>query len=42
LVASCASAIAASKVLQQNQVDLLFLDIEMPVLKGADFFKNLK
>ncbi|MFT5619502.1 MAG: two-component system LytT family response regulator [Arenicella sp.] len=41
LVASCASAIEASKVLQQNQVDLLFLDIEMPVLKGTDFFKNL-
>jgi len=41
LVASCASAIEARKILQSEQIDLLFLDIEMPVLKGTDFFKNL-
>lgn len=41
IVASCPSAIEASKVLQEEQIDLLFLDIEMPVLKGTDFFKNL-
>ncbi len=41
LVATCASAIEASKVLQEETIDLLFLDIEMPVLKGTDFFKNL-
>lgn len=41
IVASCASAIAARKVLQTEQIDLLFLDIEMPVLKGTDFFRNL-
>ncbi|WP_233783285.1 LytR/AlgR family response regulator transcription factor [Flavivirga eckloniae] len=41
LVASCASAIEASKILQQEQIDLLFLDIEMPVLKGTDFFKSM-
>ncbi|WP_196894345.1 LytR/AlgR family response regulator transcription factor [Aureivirga marina] len=41
LVASCASAIEASKILQEKNIDLLFLDIEMPVLKGTDFFKNL-
>lgn len=41
LVASCSSAIEASKVLQENNIDLLFLDIEMPVLKGVDFYKNL-
>jgi DNA-binding LytR/AlgR family response regulator len=41
IVASCASAIEAHKVLQNETVDLLFLDIEMPVLKGTDFFKNL-
>ena len=41
IVASCASAIEAHKVLQKEKVDLLFLDIEMPVLKGTDFFKNL-
>ncbi|GAA4114798.1 LytTR family DNA-binding domain-containing protein [Aquimarina addita] len=41
LVASCESAIEASKVLKNEKIDLLFLDIEMPVLKGTDFFKNL-
>lgn len=41
LVASCASAIEASTILQQQTIDLLFLDIEMPVLKGTEFFKNL-
>jgi len=41
LVASCASAIEAHQLLKQHQVDLMFLDIEMPVLKGVDFFKNL-
>ncbi len=41
LVAACESAIAASKVLREHSVDLLFLDIEMPLLTGVDFFKNL-
>ena len=41
VVSSCASALEARKVLQENQIDLIFLDIEMPVLKGTDFFKNL-
>ncbi len=41
LIASCANAIEASKILQQQTVDLLFLDIEMPILKGTEFFRNL-
>lgn len=41
IVGSCASAIEASEVLKDQVVDLLFLDIEMPVLKGTDFYKNL-
>ncbi|WP_350286696.1 LytTR family DNA-binding domain-containing protein [uncultured Croceitalea sp.] len=41
LVASCSSALDATTVLSTGKVDLLFLDIEMPVLKGTDFFKNL-
>ncbi|MEM7484454.1 MAG: LytTR family DNA-binding domain-containing protein [Bacteroidota bacterium] len=41
LVASCASAIEASKILKTEKVDLLFLDIEMPILKGTEFFRNL-
>lgn len=41
IVALCASAIEASSILKKEIVDLLFLDIEMPVLKGTDFLKNL-
>ncbi|QCK16174.1 LytR/AlgR family response regulator transcription factor [Mangrovivirga cuniculi] len=41
LVASCKSAVEAHQVLQNEKIDLLFLDIEMPVLKGTDFYKNL-
>ncbi len=41
ILATCASAIEASAVLQKQHVDLIFLDIEMPVLKGTDFYKNL-
>jgi len=41
LVASCESAIEASQVLRTQEVDLLFLDIEMPILSGTDFFRNL-
>lgn len=41
LVASCESAIQASEILQNEPIDLLFLDIEMPILKGTDFLKNL-
>ena len=41
LVASCKSAIEANKVLKEHTIDLMFLDIEMPVLKGVDFLKNL-
>lgn len=41
VVASCASAIEAHKILQKEEIHLLFLDIEMPVLKGTDFLKNL-
>jgi DNA-binding LytR/AlgR family response regulator len=41
IVASCASAIEAYKVLETESVDLLLLDIEMPVLKGTDFYNSL-
>ncbi|GAB2780124.1 LytTR family DNA-binding domain-containing protein [Rhabdobacter roseus] len=41
VVDTCANALEARKVLQQTPVDLLFLDIEMPLMKGTDFFKNL-
>lgn len=41
VLASCRSAIEASKIINEQSIDLLFLDIEMPVLKGTAFYKNL-
>jgi DNA-binding LytR/AlgR family response regulator len=41
IIASCSSAIEAHKILQTEVIDLLFLDIEMPVLKGTDFLKTI-
>ncbi|CAL2082212.1 response regulator transcription factor [Tenacibaculum sp. 190524A02b] len=41
VIASCKSAIEASKVLNEHCIDLIFSDIEMPVLQGIDFYKNL-
>ncbi|MEM9302297.1 MAG: response regulator transcription factor [Pseudomonadota bacterium] len=41
IVASCANAIDASRILAAESVDLLFLDIEMPALKGTDFYRGL-
>jgi len=41
IVASCASAIEANTILKTQTIDLLFLDIEMPVIKGTEFLKNL-
>lgn len=42
LVGECSSAVQALTVLQQNKVDLLFLDIRMPQLNGNDFLKIIK
>ena len=36
------NAVAASSYIQKNPVDLLFLDINMPILNGLDFLANLK
>lgn len=41
LVGSCQNAIEANKILKEHTIDLMFLDIEMPILKGTDFFRNL-
>ncbi|MGZ5248138.1 MAG: LytR/AlgR family response regulator transcription factor [Flavitalea sp.] len=40
LVASCSNPIEAMKVLQQEQVDLIFLDIQMPGLTGIQFIQS--
>jgi two-component system LytT family response regulator len=42
LVASFENALKAYTFLESNTIDLMFLDIEMPLLKGNDFLKKLK
>jgi len=38
----CADAIYAMEILQREKIDLVFLDIHLPRLKGLDFIKTLK
>jgi two-component system LytT family response regulator len=42
LVASCRNAFDAMKVLQENKVDLIFIDIQMPGLTGLQFIGSLE
>jgi DNA-binding LytR/AlgR family response regulator len=42
LIGKCNNAIQAFQVLQQNKIDLIFLDIKMPGLLGTDFIRSLK
>lgn len=42
LVGECSNAFEAIEVLQNNIVDVLFIDINMPDLSGMDFVKSLK
>lgn len=41
LVASCMSALEAQQYLEKEEVDLMFLDIQMPDLTGINFLKSL-
>lgn len=41
LVGTCVNALEAFAKLQELNVDLIFLDIQMPQLKGTDFLKAL-
>ncbi|WP_276483170.1 LytR/AlgR family response regulator transcription factor [Paraflavitalea pollutisoli] len=38
----CRSAMEAYEALQTGKIDLLFLDIKMPVISGTDFLRSLK
>lgn len=42
LVGECYNALEAIDFLSRHKVDLIFLDIEMPKLKGLDFVKTLQ
>jgi len=41
LVASCGDAFEAAKVLQEKEVDLMFMDIQMPGITGLQFIQSL-
>jgi len=41
LVAKCENAIEANEALKNNDVDLMFLDIQMPQITGVEFLKSL-
>ena len=42
VVAVCGNALEAKAVLQQQKIDLIFLDINMPLLDGIAFLKTLR
>ncbi len=41
LASTCGDAIFALEVLQREKIELMFLDIHLPKLKGLDFIKTL-
>jgi len=42
IIAKCNNAIQAFQVIQQQKIDLVFLDVKMPGLNGTDFIRSLK
>lgn len=42
VVASCADALEANRHLTTDKVDLMFLDIHMPRMRGIDFLRSLE
>jgi two-component system, LytTR family, response regulator len=41
LIAACDNAIDAMKIMQQESIDLIFLDIQMPGLTGLQFIQTM-
>ena len=42
IVGKCQNALSALQILQTQQIDILFLDIQMPDLTGIELIKILK
>ncbi len=42
LIRKCSNAMEAFEVLHTEQIDLMFLDISMPVISGIDFLRSLR
>jgi len=42
LVVSCSSAMEANHILNTEKIELMFLDIQMPRLRGTDFLRSLE
>ncbi len=42
LVRTCSNALEAFETLHTEQIDLVFLDISMPVISGLDFLRSLR
>jgi DNA-binding LytR/AlgR family response regulator len=42
IIALCKNVVEAYEVLMKTSVDVLFLDINMPVVSGLDFYRSLK
>lgn len=42
MIAACSNALEAKQILEDQNTDIVFLDINMPVLSGLAFLKTLK
>ncbi len=42
VIALCKNALQANLYLEENEIDLIFLDINMPLVSGIDWLKGLK
>jgi two-component system LytT family response regulator len=42
IISTCSNAVEAFDVILTNQIDLVFLDVQMPEITGIDLLKSLK